>query len=163
MPLNLLLHATVHPACVQDRDVGILVMAILFGMFPFVKKLFQILRNEGRLGTAAEISKSDYENNDKQFDLWPRLTDRRLRLCPPETNFHDRTVPVGGAIAVNALKTLAVRDIHGNKDTMRIGQPETDDPDFGLFDDSVIGSCSAHHYASGRANPEGKCEVKRCV
>jgi transposase len=38
--LGLLLHAIVHPADVQDRDGGILVMSTLFGMFPFLKKLF---------------------------------------------------------------------------------------------------------------------------
>jgi transposase len=30
----------VHPADIQDRDGGILVMATLFGMFPFLNKLF---------------------------------------------------------------------------------------------------------------------------
>jgi len=35
-----LLHAIVHSADVQDRDGGILVMATLFGMFPFLRKLF---------------------------------------------------------------------------------------------------------------------------
>ena len=38
--LGLLLHAIVHPADVQDRDGGVLVMATLFGMFPFLKTLF---------------------------------------------------------------------------------------------------------------------------
>ena len=38
--LGLLLHAIVHPADIQDRDGGILVMATLFGMFPFLQKLF---------------------------------------------------------------------------------------------------------------------------
>src|SRR2546428_8404946 len=38
--LGLLLHAIVHPADVQDRDGGILVMVTLFGMFPVLKKLF---------------------------------------------------------------------------------------------------------------------------
>jgi hypothetical protein len=37
--LGLLLHAIVHPADIQDRDGGILVMANLFGMFPFLRKL----------------------------------------------------------------------------------------------------------------------------
>jgi hypothetical protein len=36
----LLLHAVGHLADLQDRDGGILVMATLFGMFPFLKKLF---------------------------------------------------------------------------------------------------------------------------
>jgi transposase len=35
-----MLHAIVHPANIQDRDGGILVMATLFGMFPFLKTLF---------------------------------------------------------------------------------------------------------------------------
>src|SRR5271169_5047630 len=38
--LGLLLHAIVHPADIQDRDGGILVMATLFGMFPFLETLF---------------------------------------------------------------------------------------------------------------------------
>src|SRR3979411_1905816 len=38
--LGLLLHAIVHPADIQDRDGVCLVMATLFGMFPFLKTLF---------------------------------------------------------------------------------------------------------------------------
>jgi hypothetical protein len=38
--LGLLLHAVIHPADIQDRDGGILVMATLFGLFPFLQKLF---------------------------------------------------------------------------------------------------------------------------
>jgi len=38
--VGLLLHAIVHPADIQDRDGGVLVMATLFGMFPFLKTLF---------------------------------------------------------------------------------------------------------------------------
>jgi transposase len=36
----LLLHAIVHPADIQDRDGGILLLATLCGMYPFLKKLF---------------------------------------------------------------------------------------------------------------------------
>jgi putative transposase len=36
----LLLHAIVHPADIQDRDGGIFLLATLFGMYPFLKKLF---------------------------------------------------------------------------------------------------------------------------
>lgn len=35
-----MLHAVVHKADIQDRDGGILVLETLFGMFPFLKKLF---------------------------------------------------------------------------------------------------------------------------
>ena len=38
--VGLLLHAIVHPADIQDRDGGALVMTTLFGMFPLLKKLF---------------------------------------------------------------------------------------------------------------------------
>jgi transposase len=34
------LHAIVHPADIQDRDGGVLVIATLFGMYPFLEKLF---------------------------------------------------------------------------------------------------------------------------
>jgi transposase len=37
---GLLLHAIVHSAGIQDRDGGILLLSTLFGMFPFLKKLF---------------------------------------------------------------------------------------------------------------------------
>jgi hypothetical protein len=38
--VGLLLHAIVHPADIQDRDGGALVMTTLFGMFPLLKTLF---------------------------------------------------------------------------------------------------------------------------
>ena len=34
------MHAIVHPADIQDRDGGGLVMATLFGLFPFLLKLY---------------------------------------------------------------------------------------------------------------------------
>jgi putative transposase len=37
---GLLLHAIVHPADTQDRDGGIVLLATLLGMYPFLKKLF---------------------------------------------------------------------------------------------------------------------------
>jgi transposase len=37
---GLLMHAVVHPADIQDRDGGLLVMKTLYGRFPFVKKVF---------------------------------------------------------------------------------------------------------------------------
>jgi transposase len=38
--VGLLLHAVVHPADIQDRDGGVLVLSSLFGMYPFLLKLF---------------------------------------------------------------------------------------------------------------------------
>lgn len=34
------MHALVHAADVQDRDGGVIVMATLFGMFPFLARLY---------------------------------------------------------------------------------------------------------------------------
>ena len=36
----MLLHAIVHPADIQDRDGGILLLATMFGLHPFLTKLF---------------------------------------------------------------------------------------------------------------------------
>ena len=35
-----MLHAIVHPANIQDRDGGIMLLSTLFGMFPFLQRLF---------------------------------------------------------------------------------------------------------------------------
>lgn len=35
-----MLHAIVHPADIQDRDGGVLVLATLFGLFPVLRRLF---------------------------------------------------------------------------------------------------------------------------
>ena len=34
------MHAIVHAADIQDRDGGVLFMATLFGLYPFLLKLF---------------------------------------------------------------------------------------------------------------------------
>ena len=44
----MLLHAIVHPADIQDRDGGILLLATLFGMYPFLKKLFADAAYQGQ-------------------------------------------------------------------------------------------------------------------
>jgi transposase len=46
--LGLLLHAIVHPADIQDRDGGILLLATLLGMYPFLKKLLPTAAIRGR-------------------------------------------------------------------------------------------------------------------
>jgi hypothetical protein len=37
------MHAIVHHAGIQDRDGGILVMATLFGLYPFLLKLYVLI------------------------------------------------------------------------------------------------------------------------
>ena len=53
--LGLLLHVGVHPANIQDRDGGILVMEALAGHFPLLKKLFADAAYQGPVfGNALE-------------------------------------------------------------------------------------------------------------
>ena len=47
--LGLLLGAVVHPADVQDRDGGVLLLSSLFGVHPFLKKLFADSAYQGPL------------------------------------------------------------------------------------------------------------------
>ena len=42
------MHAIVHAADIQDRDGGVLVMATLFGMYPFLLKLYADGGYQGR-------------------------------------------------------------------------------------------------------------------
>ena len=44
----MLLHAIVHSADIQDRDGGILLLATLFGMYPFLQTLFADAGYQGR-------------------------------------------------------------------------------------------------------------------
>ena len=47
------MHAIVHPADIQDRDGGALVMATLFGLYPFLRKLYADGGYQGPLFRAA--------------------------------------------------------------------------------------------------------------
>ena len=47
------MHAVIHAADVQDRDGGVLVMATLFGLYPFLLKLYADGGYQGRQFQAA--------------------------------------------------------------------------------------------------------------
>ena len=49
----MLIHAIVHAADIQDRDGGALVMATLFGMYPFLLKLYADGGYQGPVFSAA--------------------------------------------------------------------------------------------------------------
>jgi transposase len=75
-----MLHAIVHRADIQDRDGGVYLMATLFGMFPFIKKLFADGGYQGpRFGDAArklmpELSVEIVKRSDNvtTFEVLPR-------------------------------------------------------------------------------------------
>src|SRR6202521_6183041 len=94
-PLGLLLHAIVHPADIQDRDGGILLLGTMFGLHPFLKKLFadaayqgpQFHNNLAKLLPYLEteiVKRSDHANG---FVVLPRrwIVERTiawLNRCP---------------------------------------------------------------------------------
>jgi transposase len=58
------MHAIVHSADIQDRDGGVLLMATLFGLYPFLLKLYADGGYQGREFQAAmkkTLSKVDVE------------------------------------------------------------------------------------------------------
>lgn len=62
--VGLLLNAMVHPADVQDRDGGVLVLSSLFGLYPFLQKLFADAAYQGpkfASGSAAFLPDLDIE------------------------------------------------------------------------------------------------------
>lgn len=75
-----MLHAVVHPADIQDRDGGILVLETLFDMFPFLRKLFADSGYRGRKfqnALAKILPRLDIEivkrsDQAKGFEVLPR-------------------------------------------------------------------------------------------
>ena len=56
--------AIVHPADIQDRDGGVLLLATLFGLYPFLKKLFADAGYQGpvfKKGVAKIMTQLDIE------------------------------------------------------------------------------------------------------
>ena len=78
--IGLLLHIVVHPANIQDRDGGVLVLSTLFGRFPFLRKLFADAGYQGPqflMATAAVLPQLCVEivkRSDKAegFEVLPR-------------------------------------------------------------------------------------------
>jgi transposase len=74
------MHAIVHPADVQDRDGGALVLATLFGLFPFLKKLFADGGYQGKQFHTAQVKALPYLRTEivkrsdaaRGFEVLPR-------------------------------------------------------------------------------------------
>jgi transposase len=76
--VGLLLHAVVHPADIQDRDGGVLVLSTLFGMYPFLLKLFADAGYQGpKFRNAVKPDTPELEieivkRSDRGFKILPR-------------------------------------------------------------------------------------------
>ena len=74
------MHAIVHPANIQDRDGGRLMLATLFGLFPFLKKLFADGGYQGKKFRTAQMKMLPYLKTEivkrsdvvKGFEVLPR-------------------------------------------------------------------------------------------
>lgn len=77
---GLLMHAVVHPADIQDRDGGVLVLATMFGLYPFLEKLFADAGYQGakfRQAMAKELPRLSVEivkrsDTANGFEVLPR-------------------------------------------------------------------------------------------
>ena len=82
---GLLMHAIVHAADIQDRDGGVLVMATLFGLYPFLLKLYadggyQGATFQNGLATALDRVNIEIVKRSDQaagFVVLPKTLDRR--------------------------------------------------------------------------------------
>ena len=88
-----MLHALVHPADIQDRDGGVVVLSTLFGMCPFLEKLFAdggyqgqafrrrwvVERTFAWLNRCRRLAK-DFENLTRNALAFLRLASIRLML-----------------------------------------------------------------------------------
>src|SRR6202158_1337271 len=78
--LGLLLQSVVHPADIQDRDGGVLVLSTLFGSYPFLQKLFAdggyqgpvFQKASAKLLPHLEIEIVKRSDHPKGFELLPR-------------------------------------------------------------------------------------------
>ena len=74
------MHALVHAADIQDRDGGVLVMATLFGLYPFLLKLYADGGYQGP-GFQKGLQKRDRQGERRRSSSDP-ITPRASSSCP---------------------------------------------------------------------------------
>src|SRR6202140_98683 len=93
---GLLLHALVHSADIQDRDGGVLVMATLFGLHPFLLKLYADGGYQGK-SFSPPFAKSSGKSTWKSSSV--PIQQGALRSCPSDGS---SSAPLPGSIAAAA-------------------------------------------------------------
>ena len=115
---GLLMHAIVHPADVQDRDGGVLLVSTLCGLYPFLRKLFADGGYQGpkfeqavaRVMTATDVEIVKRSDAAKGFVVLPHrwVVERTfawLNRCPRlAKDFENRT-----RTALAFLKLASIR------------------------------------------------------
>ncbi len=98
--MGLLLHAVVHSADIQDRDGGILLLATLFGMYPFLQTLFADAAYQGRQFHNAldkilphiEVQIVKRSDQAKGFVVLPKWLNRCRRLAKDWENLNRKAL-----------------------------------------------------------------------
>src|SRR6266404_7345578 len=123
--LGLLLHAIVHPADIQDREGGIMLLATMFGLHPFLKKLFADaayqgpqFRREGMgrmtASTAQELVSCRIEPSRLKKARWQLTLDQLFRSDELEACIHAvQRTPGDGKPQTSEFTTI--RFIRANK------------------------------------------------
>jgi hypothetical protein len=121
------MHALVHAADIQDRDGGALVMATLFGMFPFLLKLYADGGYQGPefqrslRKSLARVNLEIVKRSDqvKGFVVLPKrwIVNRRTMLPVWDLNgLHSLNVrAVGGRILLRGSSSERVNLSHANQ------------------------------------------------
>ena len=77
-----MLHAVVHPADIQDRDGGVLLLSTLFGMYPFLAKLFADAGYQGVPGRfATEIGRTGVLGASEVSSLSVEIVESSYRIA----------------------------------------------------------------------------------
>ena len=91
---GLLIHAIVHAADIQDRDGGALVIATMFGMYPFLLKLYADGDYQGPVFRRA-VTKIMAQVNVEIVKR--RITLKALSSCQSDGAWNERSHGLGGA------------------------------------------------------------------
>ncbi len=75
------MHAMVHAADIQDRNGGVLLMASLFGLFPFLLKLYA---DSGYQGTAIPTRVAPGSCRKVDVEIVKRSDMASLSSCPSD-------------------------------------------------------------------------------
>jgi transposase len=121
---GLLMHAVVPPADVQERDGGILVLASLFGPYPFLKTLFADGGYQGPKfraelakllpGLAVEIVKRS--DTAQGFQVLPRrwVVERTFAWLNPSSRIRPRKIRIwSGCGMISIWNTTSISGLDG--------------------------------------------------
>ena len=95
------MQALIHAAGIQDRDGGVLLMGSLFGLYPFLPKLYADSGYQGanfQAGLRAVCGQVNLEGSYRDPGCWPAYLTRAATRAPR------RALPRRRALCTNSKK-----------------------------------------------------------